>query len=94
MRVGFLNDPDDVQWLKDTALKGVPIPAAWAGFASFAIQGNDDAPYAVNLYQSADPLHTDNFYRVRFDGDGVTYAKACEYNGITNRPLGGLMPID
>lgn len=90
MREAFLNDPADVQWLKETALKGVSLPASWAGFASFVLQGNEDAPHAVNLYQSADPLYTDNFYRVRFDGDGLTYAQACEYSGSDNRPLSGL----
>lgn len=93
MKTGFLNTPDDVQWLKDTALSGVPLPAHWTGFQSFVLQGNEDAPYAVNLYLSADPMYRDNFYRVRFVNESGAYAEACEYNGETNAPIGGLAPL-
>lgn len=93
MKNGFLNDADDCQWLRETHLKGVTLPSAWAGFRSFVIQGNEDAPHAVNLYLSPDPLLVDNFYRVRFVNESGAYAEACPYDGATNKPLGGLSPL-
>lgn len=39
MKTAFLNSPDDVQWLKDAHLNGVPLPSAWQGFGSFVLQG-------------------------------------------------------
>lgn len=63
MRQQFLNEPDDVQWLKDTALAGVPgLPF----FASFVLIGNEDAPEELHLYTSRDPLYSDTFTRVDF----------------------------
>lgn len=93
MKTGFLNNSDDCQWLRETHLKGVPIPSKWAGFASFILQGNEDAPHAVNLYISRDPLMVDSFYRVRFVNESGAYAEACEYDGATSKPLGGLAPL-
>ena len=94
MKAGFLNDADDVQWLKDTALKGCPLPSEWQGFESFILQGNEDSPHAVNLYKSREPLYTDDYFRVRFVNDGFTYAQACEYDGRADTPKGGLSRID
>lgn len=94
MKTGFLNDPADVEWLKDTALKGCPLPSAWQGFAYFTLQGNEDSPHAVNLYKSPDPLITDDYYRVRFVNPSGAYAEACEYDGATDKPKGGLIPLD
>lgn len=89
----FLNTADDIQWLKDTHLRGVILPSKYAGFQSAILQGNEDAPYAVNLYVSADPVFTDDYYRVRFVNDGTIYAQACEYDGVTDKPYGGLSPL-
>lgn len=94
MRVGFMNESSDVQWLKETALRGIPLPAEWGEFASFVLQGNEDAPYAVNLYRNADPLYSDNFYRVRFVNDSGAAVEACEYSGADNQPVGGLARLD
>lgn len=93
MKTGFLNSPDDCQWLRETHLKGVPLPAAYQGFTSFVLQGNEDAPHAVNLYAKTDPLYSDNFYRVRFVNDSGAYAEGCEYSGETYQPFGGLAPL-
>lgn len=93
MKTGFMNTADDLQWLKETHLKGVPLPSAYQGFASYVLQGNEDAPHAVNLYVSADPLYRDNFYRVRFVNESGAHAEACEYDGATNQPMGGLSPL-
>lgn len=79
MRIGFMNEESDVQWLKDTALKGVPLPSSYAGFRSFVLQGNEDSPYAVNLYVSIDPHYEDDYYRVRFVNDSGAYAEAALY---------------
>lgn len=74
MRMQFCNDADDVQWLKETHLKGVPgLP----DFQSFVIVGNEDAPEYLQLYESADPLYTDRFMRVTF-GDAPIYC-TCEW---------------
>lgn len=93
MRSGFMSDIADIQWLNETHLSGVTLPSAWKDFASFVLQGNEDAPHAVNLYLSADPLMVDDFYRVRFVNDSGAYAEACEYDGRTNNPKGGLSPL-
>ncbi len=70
MRQQFLNGADDVQWLRDTHLKGLPaLPA----FQSFVIIGNEDAPDELHLYASADPLYTDRFTRVDFTGGAPFY---------------------
>lgn len=94
MRAGFMNEESDIQWLKDTSLKGVTLPFAWQCFRSFVLQGNEDSPYAVNLYKSIDPNHSDDYYRVRFTDDGTIYAECLEYNGKTDKPYGGFAPIN
>lgn len=93
MRTGFMNEPDDVQWLKDTALKGVPLPSAYSGFASFILQGNEDGPFAVNLYRKQDPHFADNYFRIRFTREAPEYCTGCEYDGNTDRPLGNLSEV-
>lgn len=94
MRNAFLNTPDDIQWLKDTCLKGVILPTAWSGFQSAIMQGREDSPYAVNLYLAQDPLYSANYYRVRFVNDSGAYAECCEYSGGNDsKPLGGLSPL-
>lgn len=93
MRVGFMDSLDDVQWLLETHLRGVPLPTKYAGFKSYVLQGNEDSPYAVNLYESDDPDYDDNYYRVRLINDSGAYAEACEYNGKTNKPFGGLLEL-
>ena len=93
MKTGFLNSTDDVQWLKETHLNGVFLPAKYQRFASFVLQGNEDCPHAINLYVSNDPLYSDDFYRIRFVNESGAYAEACEYCGQNNRPYGGLAPL-
>ena len=93
MHSGFMDTSSDVQWLKDTALKGVPLPVHYAQFQSFVLQGNGDAPYAVNLYVSDTPGFEDSYYRIRFENDSGAYAECCEYNGKTDTPYNGLIPI-
>lgn len=94
MKTGFLDTAEDVQWLKETHLKGVTLPTNWAGFQSYILQGNEDAPHAVNLYTTVAPVVTDDYYRVRFVNDSGAYAEACQYDGRSDRPIGGLVALD
>lgn len=94
MRVGFMNEEGDVQWLNETKLVGVPLPFAYQGFRSFVLQGNEDAPHAVNLYRSIDPNHDDDYYRVRFVNDSGAYAECADYNGKTDKPYGGIAALE
>lgn len=59
----FMNAPDDVQWLKETALKGVQ---ALPEFQSFILYGNEDAPDRIDLYRSIDPSVKDSYWQVTF----------------------------
>lgn len=92
--IGFCNAPEDVQWLKDTHLKGVPLPSPYSDFKSFVLQGNEDAPHAVNLYNLPIPYMTTDYYRVRFVNDSGAYAECAEYNGHTDKPYGGLAELE
>lgn len=94
MRTGFMNESIDIEWLKKVHLSGVPIPHPWDGFRSCILQGDGDAPYAVNLYISIDPNHHDKFFRVRFQNDSGAYAECYEYDGKTSKPLGGLLSLN
>jgi hypothetical protein len=87
MRVGFMDTPEDCQWLRETALAGVPLPTRYAGFKSFVLQGNEDSPYAVNLYVSMEPHYQDNYMRYEFDQDPPVYCTGREFDGKTDKPL-------
>lgn len=74
----FLNAPDDCQWLRETHLRGVQgLPP----FQSFVILGNEDSPDKVELYASADPLHTDPCARVDFTESSPVYCTVCQVQG-------------
>lgn len=62
MRVQFLNGTEDVQWLKDTHLKGRQYPS----FGSFVIVGNEDCPQRVDLYASREPEVDDDAHTITF----------------------------
>lgn len=85
MRVGFMCEADDIQWLKDKHLAGVPLPSKWQGFQSFVLQGHEDMPRAVNLYLSDTPCFDDDYFRIVFKYDMV-YCEGQEYNGATDQP--------
>lgn len=88
MRQAFLNTADDIQWLKDTHLKGVTLPTTYREFQCAILQGNEDTPYAVNLYTSQDPDYDDDYYRILFDcDDPMIYCECMEYDGKTDKPL-------
>lgn len=93
MQTGFINETADVEWLKETHLKGVLLPSVYQDFRSAVIQGNEDAPHAVNLYRSIDPDHDDDYYRVRFVNDSGAYAECADCCGKTDKPYGALAPL-
>lgn len=92
MKTAFIETADDIQWLKDVHLNGVSLPEKWADFKYAILQGNEDAPYAVNLFLSAEPHLGDDYFRVKFqDIAPLSYCESCEYDGATNKPRGGLI---
>lgn len=91
MRNAFLETADDLQWLRDTHLKGVTLPTHWQGFKSAVMQGNEDSPFAVNLYLQESPAITDDYFRVKFVRDGLVYCECAEYDAATDKPKGGLV---
>jgi len=82
----FTNTIDDIKWLKDTALRGVPLPTQWAGFRSFVLQGNEDSPYALNLYKIENPNYRDDYLRVTFDNKAPIYCEYQVFSGVTDKP--------
>lgn len=93
-KIGFCNAPEDVQWLKDTHLKGVTLPDMYKHFQSFVLQGNEDAPHAVNLYNLPMPYEMTDYFRVRFAHNDLGYCEMAEYNGFTDKPYGGLAELE
>jgi hypothetical protein len=54
MKIQFMNEPDDVQRLKDVHLK------TWAPeFSSAVVYGNEDSPEKIELYATANPSIND-----------------------------------
>ena len=84
-----IEDADDIQWLKDTCLRGVTLPTKYKDFKFAILEGNEDSPDAVSLYLSDSPNYYDDYYRIVFVNDGLIYAECLEYNGKTNKPYGG-----
>lgn len=82
----FLETPDDIQWLKDTCLRGVTLPTAWQGFRAAVIRGNEDAPSSVDLFLSDAPKHDDDYLRVTFDHPAPVYCEYAVYDGKTRHP--------
>lgn len=66
MMIQFMNDSNDIEWLKSTHLRNC------SGFEldelkSFVIYGNEDAPDQLHLYAEHDPKVTDVYYLVNFN---------------------------
>ena len=51
----FLNSQEDVQWLKDTHLKG----KTWELFNSFVLEGNEDSPTKIETFREQNPNYKD-----------------------------------
>lgn len=84
-----INTPEDIQWLKETALKGVPLPQTFQDFKFAYVVGNQDAPQYVDLFQKHDPMLTDDYYRIRFDCDAPVYCEAVMMAGLIDQPYTG-----
>lgn len=81
----FIETDEDIHWLKEMHLKGVTLPSKYANFKFAVLQGNEDAPYAVNLYTTNSPNYDDDYFRVNFDVDRPIYCECAEYNGKTGK---------
>ena len=73
MKCEFSNKEADIQWLKDTHLKGKYI--YFPEFASFVIYGNEDCPDRIELYKDFDPHYKTKPFKV-FEYDGEYYKEA------------------
>lgn len=83
-RQTLLNEPEDIQWLLDTHLKGVPLPTPWKDFKSFIIYGNEDAPGLLELYMNTDPDVEDSFYSINLmQDDPSIYCTGAVFSGRT-----------
>ena len=86
MRSGFLTTKDDIQWLKDTHLAGIDI-SGYQSFECAVLQGNQDSPFAVNLYASPNPHITDDYLRIVFNCPMSGQYTVFRYDGRTDKPL-------
>lgn len=93
MKQAFIESADDILWLKQTALKGVIICSAYADFKFAILQGNEDAPHAVNLYKDKNPDFNDDYFRYVFHPEAGVYCVGLEYDGKTDKPKGGFSHI-
>lgn len=83
----LLDSPEDMQWLKDTCLKGVQLPTEWLDFKAAIVAGNDDSPESLKLFMSPVPIMVSDYLFVKFINDGLTYCEYQHYSGITDTPL-------
>jgi hypothetical protein len=62
MNKQFLNSFEDINWLFDVHLPDYPL---WHHRTkSFILEGNEDCPKSVELYEKANPLVTDKPFMV------------------------------
>lgn len=64
-REQFMNDPEDLEWLFSTHLKG-RLGAELRGAKSFVLFGNEDSPDRLHVYAVKEPLISTPYYVVRF----------------------------
>lgn len=84
--VAFLGSIEDIRWLKETCLHGVVLPTKWKDSKFAILQGNEDSPYAINLYLNSKPKFNDDYLRIKFNNDPPIYCEYQEYNGNTDKP--------
>lgn len=65
MTIAFLNTADDMAWLRDVHLPGLP-----ARFKSAVIHGNEDYPDLIEVYGRRDPEVTDPRVTYKPDSQG------------------------
>ena len=66
----FLQDPADMQWLREGTLPGLPKK-----FNSAILYGNEDWPTQIDVYESADPNYDDPVVTYVRDEEGVYVQK-------------------
>jgi hypothetical protein len=83
--IQFLNDREDVAWLRSTALRRLDPPV----FASFEIDGNEDCPDNVAIYAQVMPTVFEKPLVVYTRGDtGALVARAqAAINKEAHRPV-------
>lgn len=86
MKSAFIETAEDIQWLMETHLRGVVLPSAYHGFKFAVLQGNEDSPFALNLYKSDSPNFDDDYLRVTFDHEAPIYCEYIEFDGKTDQP--------
>jgi hypothetical protein len=84
MRITSIQDID-LNWLRDTHLRGVPLPAKYMGFQFAVLHGNEDAPHSLDLYVSKEPDYDDDYLRVLF-GEPPVYCSYIEMDGKRGTP--------
>lgn len=65
----FINKPEDIQWLKDTHLKGLELPT----FKSFVLHGNEDCPEKIDLHAAKMPNYDADPAAVYYLQDDQSY---------------------
>lgn len=75
----ILDKPEDIQWLKDTFLKGVILPKEYQGFKCVILIGNEDAPEQLHIYKSKAPTIYDKYLDMKFEYDTIY----CTYKEMT-----------
>jgi hypothetical protein len=77
MGPSLLNEPNDIQWLRDVHLTGYSTP----DFKSFVLHGQEDCPERIELYADRDPLVTDapvaTFVLYEDEGEYKYVRKSC-----------------
>ena len=69
----FLESAEDLEWLRDTHLKGCVVPE----FAVAVLEGNEDWPERITLYEVN---HVNSIYmELRPDADGQFHANRPRY---------------
>lgn len=86
MASAFIDTGEDLDWLRATHLRGVQLPTRYANFRFAVLQGNEDAPHAVNLYTAHAPDFNDDYLRVTFNHAPPIYCEYREYDGATDKP--------
>ena len=64
MKVAWLDTPDDMQWLRDTKIVGLPKT-----IQSAFVYGNEDYPVKIEVYASTNPSIFEPYWSLTPKGD-------------------------
>jgi hypothetical protein len=56
----FYGLAEDCEWLRDTHIKSVVSALSVPAFQSFTLEGNEDCPQVIRLYEQKEPIYTDS----------------------------------